>query len=494
MSGNLESLVTRLEAVTKRLESVQVSGAGGAGGAADEDPAWLDEFNATWVPRFMKFVTDTEALNLDDLKEFAALIKNAFQAHTDFLVIAGRNGRPSAGDNQTLLKPMSTAINEVQSFRESHRPSKSINFLSAVSEGIPFLGWVTVAPKPANYVTQMVESAQFYTNKILKEFRQSDPPKADWSNSFIKLIKEFAAYVKDHHSTGIMWNKDKPAATGATTATGGGSTSAPAPPPPRAPGAPPPPPPPAAGAPPPPPPTGGKSGGAAPDASALFAQINQGGAITSGLKKVSDDQKTHKNPALRSSATVSATAPRPYSPPQFKKFTAPGSAKAPPVKKPPVFELQAKKWVVENQENNQNLLIEESSESREQTVYMFKCNNSMLQVKGKMNSITLDNCKKCGVVFEDLISTVEFINCQSVKAQVNGAVPTVSIDKTDGCVVYLREQSMGTQIITAKSSEMNIAITKDNGDYTEFPVPEQFKTEFDEATKKFKTTTMDLNL
>ena len=31
---------------------------------------------------------------------------------------------------------------------------------------------------------------------------------------------------------------------------------------------------------------------------------------------------------------------------------------------------------------------------------------------------TTDNCVKCGVVFTDLISTVEFINCQSIKAQV----------------------------------------------------------------------------
>lgn len=32
---------------------------------------------------------------------------------------------------------------------------------------------------------------------------------------------------------------------------------------------------------------------------ALFDAINKGGEITSGLKKVSDDQKTHKNPELR---------------------------------------------------------------------------------------------------------------------------------------------------------------------------------------------------
>lgn len=64
-----------------------------------------------------------------------------------------------------------------------------------------------------------------------------------------------------------------------------------------------------------------------------------------GLKKVTDDMKTHKNPSLRNQGPVATTKssalnPRPYSPPQFKKFNAPGKDK------PPVFELQMKKWVV----------------------------------------------------------------------------------------------------------------------------------------------------
>lgn len=48
--------------------------------------------------------------------------------------------------------------------------------------------------------------------------------------------------------------------------------------------------------------------------------------------------------------------------------------------------------------------------------------------------------------------------------QANGVVPTISIDKTDGTQIYLNEKSLGTQIITAKSSEMNVCITKPNGD------------------------------
>lgn len=47
----------------------------------------------------------------------------------------------------------------------------------------------------------------------------------------------------------------------------------------------------------------------------------------------------------------------------------------------------------ENQEGAQNLVISETE--LKQVVYAFKCNKSTLQVKGKLNSITLG--KKFGV-------------------------------------------------------------------------------------------------
>ena len=58
-----------------------------------------------------------------------------------------------------------------------------------------------------------------------------------------------------------------------------------------------------------------------------------------GLHKVTDDQKTHKNTALRGSSKVEASATE-------KKSSAAPKAVSAPVKKPPVCELQGKKWVV----------------------------------------------------------------------------------------------------------------------------------------------------
>lgn len=109
----------------------------------------------------------------------------------------------------------------------------------------------------------------------------------------------------------------------------------------------------------------------------------------------------------------------------------------------------------ENQENATNLVI--SDTELKQVVYVFKCTNSTLQIKGKINSITLgkrrspdncprvpiclqkaesphplcdllrlpfaDNCKKLGLVFDDVVGIVEIINSRDVKVQVSACNP-----------------------------------------------------------------------
>lgn len=117
--------------------------------------------------------------------------------------------------------------------------------------------------------------------------------------------------------------------------------------------------------------------------------------------------QTHKNPNLRE-------GPVPYkAPTQFAGKTV---APVAPVEKAPVFTRDGKKWLIEHQKNNSGLLVENAEMNN--VVYMFKGLNSTLTVKGKINSVVIDSCKKCSVVCDSLVSSVEFVNCQSVQMQV----------------------------------------------------------------------------
>ncbi len=49
--------------------------------------------------------------------------------------------------------------------------------------------------------------------------------------------------------------------------------------------------------------------------------------------------------------------------------------------------------------------------------------------------------------------------------QAMGKVPTISINKTEGCHVYLSKDSLDCEIVSAKSSEMNVLIPEGGDDY-----------------------------
>lgn len=71
-----------------------------------------------------------------------------------------------------LLKPLQEAITSVNDIRDANRGKPFFNHLSAVSESISVLGWVTYEPKPHKFVESCLESAQFWGNRVLKEFKE----------------------------------------------------------------------------------------------------------------------------------------------------------------------------------------------------------------------------------------------------------------------------------------------------------------------------------
>ncbi|CAH0552786.1 unnamed protein product [Brassicogethes aeneus] len=316
-----------------------------------------------------KFLNISEKIG-GDVKEQSILVKNAFQAQLQYLEIVSKNPPPrNEHELMISLKPTSDSICEVQEFRGKNRTSQFFNHLSAISESIPALGWVIVTPAPAPFVQYMNDSGQFYSNRVLNDWKGKDKKHIEWVNSWVETLSELQVFVKRFHANGLIWD---------------------------------------------------------------FKHITTG------------DSNDESVQARRSFV------------------------------KPANFIRDGKKWIIEHQRGNQDLIID--SAQLNNVVYMYDCKDSFLTVKGKINSIVLDSCKKTSVVFDSLLSTVEFINCESVQMQVFGRVPTITIDKTDGCQIYLSQESLDVEIITAKSTEMNIMVPDKSGDYIENPIAEQFKT------------------
>lgn len=83
----------------------------------------------------------------------------------------------------------------------------------------------------------------------------------------------------------------------------------------------------------------------------------------------------------------------------------------------------------ENYKDNHGILVE--GVEMNNVVYMYGCVNCTLTVKGKINSIFIDSCRKSSVVFDTVVSSIEFVNCQSVQMQVR--IISLFINDTSLC-------------------------------------------------------------
>lgn len=111
----------------------------------------------------------------------------------------------------------------------------------------------------------MNDAGQFYTNRVLKEWKEKDATHVEWARAWVQTLTELQQYIKQYHTTGLVWS-----GKGSAPASGGA-----------------PPPPPMGGCPPPPPPPtfdmSNMSLDAGDERSALFAEINQGENITRSM-------------------------------------------------------------------------------------------------------------------------------------------------------------------------------------------------------------------
>ena len=185
-----------------------------------------------------------------------------------------------------------------------------------------------------------------------------------------------------------------------------------------------------------------------------------------GLRKVTDDQKTYKK------EYAGGAAPAPKAKPKVvaRKQTV--------TKGEPKKTLLGKKWMIENQTKDCGVVTVDldAAEGHKFTIYVVACYEATIVVNGKCNSVTVDACAKCQVVFDSCISSFEVVNSKSMKVQVRGTCPSVAIDKTDGILTYLSKDTLPiTSFLTSKSSDMQVSFPDDNDDMVEAPIPEQFQ-------------------
>jgi adenylyl cyclase-associated protein len=79
--------------------------------------------------------------------------------------------------------------------------------------------------KPAPVIAEARDAAQFYANRVIKDFKDKlfisvslrgslhgltiycrDVKHVEWARSFMALLEELRKYVLEFHTTGLSWN------------------------------------------------------------------------------------------------------------------------------------------------------------------------------------------------------------------------------------------------------------------------------------------------
>ncbi|ETW05476.1 hypothetical protein H310_03239 [Aphanomyces invadans] len=402
-----------------------------------------DEYTASFLTPFL---AAADKLG-EEGKTFGGIVKSAFEGQRTYLLAASMSKKPATSPVPALLAPIQEAIKSVNKLRL--KGNEFVNHQKMLAEGIQGLGWLCVEPAPKPFIESYIGGADFWGNKIRVEFKTTKPEHIDFVATFKTLLTELMAYVKEHHTTGVTWNprggnvdefsasSAAPAATPAPVAT----PAAPKEPKAAAPGA----------------PTG---------LNALFAgikSIDQSSGKTAGLRTVTKEQQT-----WRAEYKAEGAAPAPAPKPTAAK---PAAAPAMPTGEP-VCELRGGNWYVAYQKD----VFTVKDVTMKQQVYIFGCVNATILIEGKAKTIAMDKCVKTKLLFDAAVSAIEIVNCKNVQVQCKQQVPSVAIDKTDGALVYLSYEGRNAQIVTSKSSEMNVAFpaSANSEDYIERPIPEQF--------------------
>lgn len=460
-------LIERLEAAVARLESLSAGGISDRGlpDGVDEvssDPSVLafDDLMDQYAARVSAAAEKIGGQVLDVTK----LVLEAFSVQKKLLIEIKQTQKPDMAGLVEFLKPLNEVILKVNAMTEGRR-SDFFNHLKSAGDSLSALAWIAYTGKdcgmsmPIAHVEESWQMAEFYNNKVLVEYRNKDQIHVEWAKALKELyLPGLRDYVKSHYPLGPVWSASGKKASSALSKA----------------------PPPGAPAPPPPPPASlfssepsqPSSSNPKQGMSAVFQEISSGN-VSVGLKKVTADMKT-KNRTDRT-GVVSASGKETHS-------SSPSFSKA----GPPKLELQmGRKWAVENQIGRKNLVIDDCD--AKQSVYIYGCKDSVLQIQGKVNNITIDKCTKMGVVFKDVVAACEVVNCNGVEVQCQGSAPTISVDNTSGCQLYLSKDSLGTSITSAKSSEINVLVpTGPDGDWGEHSLPQQYIHVFKDG--QFETT------
>ncbi|KAL9650920.1 hypothetical protein ABK040_015433 [Willaertia magna] len=207
--SQFSSLLDRLESTTSRLESSAVKSK-----SSSSTDTTVNDSNAPQVEAFQSFLNEsfqpliTTLQNIGgDCEPVIKLLQDAMNQLKLLIICSTKFKKPTDQTLVQLLTPITKILTQIGDIRFKKFKSEQYNHLYALEEGMKCILWPT-SPTPVSYVKEMVNAAQFYTNKVLMTYKNSDNSELhkNFVNQLKQMIESLANYVKEYYMAGLTWN------------------------------------------------------------------------------------------------------------------------------------------------------------------------------------------------------------------------------------------------------------------------------------------------
>lgn len=437
----LLQIVNRLEAVTKTLESLNVN-SGNSQGIPMATTETIAVFRDYWN-KVLKHLIDLRSqaseTKIEDLEKLSDIACEAICALQDLIISSESHRKPINNDQQTCIKKVSSIIAKASELKKTN---KDITFhVDAVVNGLNATFWVFSDTMCDSITQTYLEQIDFPGNKVLL---LKQPPQTKWLNTYKSIIKEMNELVKKNYKLGLNWS------------------------------------------------TVGES-----DISKLLVKI--GDTYRKNFKNEEKVQEVTKDKVNLLLNEISDTSNRT----SLKQIPKKDDKKVEEKKKEEASQESkeksksskdhqgrrktlVKKGKQETYEDARKVYFYENLESEHRNLtenlenrtilHISNCSESTFKVSKKINAIKLTNCEGVKIICDSLVTQFEITNSVNTVVDVTGTINSFSIDKSRSVILYLSNLSAQAQHYISKSSEVFLRIKdeKDQDNYKEYPIPEQF--------------------
>ena len=147
--------------------------------------------------------------DLGELENMGDLIQKAWEGIRLVIVLASRSKAPEEDLTEALAPHMKSVQEAVVGIRSLKLERNWDRHQKAVIEMMAGLSWVYLrAPKalPAAMVKETLGSAEFWSNRIRKDFKGKNDTHIAFCDSIKAVITGLAEYIDEHHKTGLTFS------------------------------------------------------------------------------------------------------------------------------------------------------------------------------------------------------------------------------------------------------------------------------------------------